>query len=60
MNSTEHIHESLYEIPNCTICLNELSDDLTNLNCGHVFHMTCITQHFQYRPTCPNCQKRSH
>ena len=53
------ITENLYEIPNCTICLQELNEDLANLACGHVFHISCITQHFEYRGSCPNCQKRA-
>lgn len=51
--------ENLYEIPVCTICLQELSEDMGSLDCGHVFHIGCISQHFEYRGTCPNCQKRA-
>lgn len=53
------VSENLYEIPSCTICLQELNDDISSLNCGHVFHLGCISQHFEYRGTCPNCQKRA-
>jgi hypothetical protein len=52
--------ENLYEIPSCTICLQELAEDICCLDCGHVFHMLCIEQHFEYKSTCPNCQKRTH
>ena len=27
-----------YEIPTCTICLEELTNDLAAAECGHVFH----------------------
>jgi hypothetical protein len=53
------IHDSLYEIPSCTICLQELNQDIVSLACGHCFHFLCIDQHFEYRGTCPNCQKRA-
>lgn len=51
---------TLYELPNCSICLSELTENLTNLSCGHVYHAECIYKHFSYKTTCPNCQKRSH
>ncbi len=53
------IGNNLYELPSCTICLQELVEDITCLACGHCFHYLCITQHFEYRGTCPNCQKRA-
>jgi septal ring factor EnvC (AmiA/AmiB activator) len=34
-------------------------EDLSSLDCGHVFHLGCISQHFEYRGSCPNCQKRA-
>jgi hypothetical protein len=37
----------------------ELSEDISSLACGHCFHHTCIYQQFEYRGTCPNCQKRA-
>jgi hypothetical protein len=52
--------ENLYEIPSCTICLQELVEDAICLDCGHVFHQLCIRQHFEYKKTCPNCQKQTH
>jgi hypothetical protein len=51
--------ENLYEIASCTICLQEMTEDLASLSCGHCFHLGCISQHFEYRGTCPNCQKRA-
>lgn len=54
------LSENLYEVPTCTICLQELVHNLGNLDCGHVFHLECITQNFDYRAACPNCQKRAY
>lgn len=53
------INENLYEIPTCTICLQDLTEEVTALACGHCFHYSCIDQHFGFRGTCPNCQKRA-
>lgn len=34
------------ELPLCTICHDFLSNDLSCLACGHIFHTHCITQQF--------------
>ncbi|TXI91141.1 MAG: hypothetical protein E6Q33_11045 [Neisseriales bacterium] len=36
-----------------------MNRDIASLNCGHTFHHECITQHFEYRSSCPYCQKRA-
>ena len=39
MNNSQDIADlTNYEIPKCTICLEELKSDLCSLNCGHIFH----------------------
>lgn len=45
-----------YEIPLCSICLNELTSNLTITSCGHVFHKECINNCLDKRSVCPNCR----
>jgi len=43
----------------CSVCLDPLSiSDVTALQCGHVFHTSCICRWVSQRSSCPNC--RSH
>lgn len=44
----------------CTICTEDLVDNLTVTHCGHIFHTECINnwqnQTGQQRANCPNCR----
>ncbi|OQR81720.1 hypothetical protein THRCLA_11472 [Thraustotheca clavata] len=44
----------------CSICLNDLSADMTNpvfgLSCGHIFHQECALRWFEYQSVCPICR----
>lgn len=53
------IEQNLYEIPVCSICMDELTENVASLACGHCFHFQCIDQNFEYQGTCPNCKKRA-
>ncbi len=53
------VAEKLYEIPSCSICLNDLSEEISSLACGHCFHLHCIMQSLEYGGQCPNCRKRA-
>ncbi len=41
---------------NCSICLNELKDNLTKLSCSHIFHTSCIENWKNYQQNCPYCR----
>ena len=44
----------------CSICLQpvqEDSDNLVTLDCGHTFHLKCINMWLNVNNTCPNCRK---
>ncbi len=41
---------------NCSICWNELIDDLSKLSCNHIFHNSCIENWKNYQPNCPYCR----
>ncbi|KAI8378782.1 hypothetical protein EDC96DRAFT_493166 [Choanephora cucurbitarum] len=48
--------------PVCSICIaNLLSTEsrVTALNCGHIFHLWCITEWLNTKQTCPVCHGRS-
>ena len=41
----------------CTICLENIEDNCTKLDCGHYFHMNCIRNWMLRRnTTCPLCR----
>ncbi|THU54348.1 hypothetical protein C4D60_Mb10t24150 [Musa balbisiana] len=42
----------------CAICLEEYKDTekLGTLNCGHDFHVGCISQWLQMKNVCPICK----
>mmetsp|Transcript_14298 Transcript_14298/g.39482 ORF Transcript_14298/g.39482 Transcript_14298/m.39482 type:complete len:334 (+) Transcript_14298:52-1053(+) len=48
------------EMQRCSICLETFRHGmlLTGLNCGHVFHVDCLSRWVQRSAMCPNC--RSH
>ena len=52
---TSNSRENLYEIPACSICLQDLSSDILSLPCGHCYHDACIRQQLEYHLRCPNC-----
>lgn len=39
----------------CSICFDEVNQDIETLNCGHVFHHSCMN-HWQEN-TCPMCRQ---
>lgn len=48
------------ENKSCTICMcqYELDEEFMILPCLHRFHISCITEWFSRRNTCPNCKDR--
>jgi hypothetical protein len=46
----------------CSVCLESKTifstKKMITLNCGHYFHVTCISEWFKYHKTCPMCQSR--
>ena len=42
-----------YEIPQCAICFDELTKDLSVTKCGHVYHRKCIEMAVELNPLCP-------
>jgi hypothetical protein len=41
----------------CSICWNELSDDIITLSCNHIFHNSCIDIWKKYNSSCPMCRE---
>jgi hypothetical protein len=56
---TEPTTTDAYDIPKCTICLEEMRSNLVALSCGHCFHHCCVRQHLERKSFCPNCRKIS-
>ena len=42
---------------NCSICTDmyEISEDVSVLNCGHIYHPKCIKEWGKYKQACPLC-----
>ena len=50
---------NLLEVENCTICLNELPDNHSILNCNHKFCTSCIEDLLNNNKyNCPLCRSR--
>ena len=47
------------ECKECVICKDEFKneDDVTKLNCTHIFHNDCIKEWGTYKAECPVCRK---
>jgi len=47
------------DMQSCSICLEVFKHGmlLTGLECGHVFHVDCLTQWAERSAQCPNCRK---
>ena len=41
----------------CSICLEDLNDDIMTTSCGHTFHNNCINEWKNHASTCPICRK---
>ncbi len=48
--------ESVTENNTCSICLNDLENDLITLPCKHTFHQSCMDQWKTYQENCPYCR----
>lgn len=47
----------------CCLCLcafEQSSDNVMELDCGHVYHATCIAQWFRRQPSCTLCRSREY
>jgi hypothetical protein len=41
----------------CSVCLNKTNDlNSVKLNCGHIFHKSCISKWIKTKNTCPLCR----
>jgi hypothetical protein len=49
----DHINE------NCTICISRfhLNEKITEMECTHIFHTSCISEWVKYKSDCPVCRK---
>ena len=46
------------EVPNCSVCMEELFCDLACSPCGHVFHIVCAKACIKNKLKCPLCRQR--
>jgi hypothetical protein len=65
-NSSENLASSLSnlccaakaeeDLPECSICLDEIVIDNIELPCGHKFHESCVQGWISANQTCPYCR----
>ena len=50
-------HTTNTEYDSCSICTDiyDKKEDVTVLNCGHIYHPNCIKEWGKYKPNCPVC-----
>ena len=44
----------------CSIChedIDFIDEEVSVLNCGHLFHQRCLKRWFENKSTCPECRK---
>jgi len=41
----------------CSICYNNLNDNISKISCGHEFHLHCIDEWYKINITCPLCRQ---
>jgi len=58
-SSAPTLKTNSYELPQCTICMEDMVEHLSVTSCGHVFHTMCIFEGLNYRGQCPNCRERT-
>lgn len=59
-----NIESQLYETTekkydSCPICIEKYKNDeeVSVLNCGHIYHPKCIKEWGHYKPSCPLCKE---
>ena len=56
LNEVENINHS--NIEKCCVCLSNLDNNISKLNCNHLFHTECLNNWIQKdNNTCPLCRK---
>ena len=52
------IKKTMIKYTICNICLSEFNknDKVKILNCGHIYHTSCIKEWFKRKKICPICQ----
>lgn len=55
-NMADH-NQPTQAVDTCSICLSDLTDNKTTLECGHTFHADCISSWFRSQHvSCPECR----
>ena len=40
----------------CSICYEEMNNDIVFTKCKHKFHKKCLSEWISYKNTCPKCR----
>jgi hypothetical protein len=53
-----YLRESQNPITSCVICLEDFknTDNITILQCDHIYHYNCVSGWFMRKPNCPICR----
>lgn len=41
----------------CAICLEDVQENASVLECGHSFHLLCLLRSFKHKNSCPTCRR---
>merc|ERR1711990_609356 len=54
---TETVNQPVFYTAECSVCLDRFEEhqQIIRLNCGHLFHESCVRQWLGVRNACPFC-----
>ncbi|PJF18915.1 hypothetical protein PSACC_01265 [Paramicrosporidium saccamoebae] len=57
LEETNNYRADVNDKEDCSICADEMTDQVCKLTCGHAFHAPCAAQWLRRVPSCPMCRQ---